>query len=89
MALSRSTGTYKNFVCLNSIHGGHGCRNKGNTLVRIIDEAILKAVSAQILDAAGPVGDVVIESRQAEAQKWPGPMTQRSAFGSSRIPTVG
>jgi DNA invertase Pin-like site-specific DNA recombinase len=50
MALSRSTGKYKSFVCLNSIHGGHGCRNKGNKSARIIDEAVLKMVSAQILD---------------------------------------
>jgi hypothetical protein len=46
MALSRSTGKYKSFVCLNSIHGGHGCRNKGNKSARIIDEAVLKAVGA-------------------------------------------
>lgn len=50
MALSRSAGKYKSFVCLNAIHGGHGCRNKGNKSARIIDEAVLKAVSAQILD---------------------------------------
>jgi hypothetical protein len=43
MALNRSNGKYKSFVCLNSIHGGHGCRNKGNKSARIIDEAVLKA----------------------------------------------
>lgn len=42
MALSRSTSKYKSFVCLNSIHGGHGCRNKGNKSARIIDEAVHK-----------------------------------------------
>lgn len=50
MALSRSTDKYKSFVCLNSIHRTHGCRNKGNKSARIIDEAVLKAVTAQIFD---------------------------------------
>lgn len=72
MALSRSTGKYKSFVCLNSIHGGHGCRNKGNKSARIIDEAVLKAVSAQILDE-GFVTDLTAEVniRLAEAARRP------------------
>jgi DNA invertase Pin-like site-specific DNA recombinase len=72
MALSRSTGKYKSFVCLNSIHGGHGCRNKGNKSARIIDEAVLKAVSAQILDD-GFITDLTAEVniRLAEAARRP------------------
>jgi hypothetical protein len=72
MALSRSTGKYKSFVCLNSIHGGHGCRNKGNKSARIIDEAVLKAVSAQIFDE-GFVTDLTAEVniRLAEAARRP------------------
>ena len=72
MALSRSTGKYKSFVCLNSIHGGHGCRNKGNKSARIIDEAVLKAVSAQILDE-GFITDLTAEVniRLAEAARRP------------------
>jgi len=72
MALSRSTGKYKSFVCLNSIHGGHGCRNKGNKSARIIGEAVLKAVSAQILDE-GFITDLTAEVniRLAEAARRP------------------
>lgn len=72
MALSRSTGKYKSFVCLNSIHGGHGCRNKGNKSARIIDEAVLKAVSAQIFDD-GFITDLTAEVniRLAEAARRP------------------
>jgi hypothetical protein len=72
MALSRSTGKYKSFVCLNAIHGGHGCRNKGNKSARIIDEAVLKAVSAQILDE-GFITDLTAEVniRLAEAARRP------------------
>ena len=72
MALSRSTGKYKSFVCLNSIHGGHGCRNKGNKSARIIDEAVLKAVSAQILDE-GFITDLTAEVniRLAETARRP------------------
>ena len=72
MALSRSTSKYKNFFCLNSIHGGHGCRNKGNKSARIIDEAVLKAVSAQIFDE-GFVTDLTAEVniRLAEAARRP------------------
>ena len=72
MALSRSAGKYKSFVCLNSIHGGHGCRNKGNKSARIIDEAVLKAVSAQILDE-GFITDLTAEVniRLAETARRP------------------
>jgi site-specific DNA recombinase len=72
MALSRSTGKYKSFVCLNAIHGGHGCRNKGNKSARIIDEAVLKAVSAQILDD-GFITDLTAEVniRLSEAARRP------------------
>lgn len=72
MALSRSTGKYKSFVCLNSIHGGHGCRNKGNKSARIIDEAVLKAVSAQVFDD-GFITDLTAEVniRLAEAGRRP------------------
>jgi hypothetical protein len=57
---------------LNSIHGGHGCRNKGNKSARIIDEAVLKAVSAQILDE-GFITDLTAEVniRLAETARRP------------------
>ena len=72
MALSRSSGKYKSFVCLNSIHGGHGCRNKGHKSARIIDEAVLRAVSAQIFDE-GFIADLTadVNIRLAEAAKCP------------------
>ncbi len=72
MALSRSTGKYKSFVCLNAIHGGHGCRNKGNKSARIIDEVVLKAVSAHVF-TEGFTADLTAEVniRLAEAARRP------------------
>ncbi len=48
MALGRSMGKYKSFFCLNSLHGGHDCTNRGYKSARIIDDAVLAAVSAVI-----------------------------------------
>jgi hypothetical protein len=72
MALSRSTGKYKSFACLNAIHAVHGCRNKGNKSAGIIDEAVLNAVTAQIFDQEflkNLTADV--NSRLAEAAERP------------------
>jgi hypothetical protein len=46
MVLGRSTGKYKSFFCLNAVNGAHDCRNRGYKSARIIDEAVLGAVSA-------------------------------------------
>jgi hypothetical protein len=48
MVLGRSTGRYKSFFCLNALHGAHDCKNRGYKSARIIDEAVLGAVSAAI-----------------------------------------
>ncbi|MFM8890124.1 MAG: recombinase family protein, partial [Planctomycetia bacterium] len=48
MMLGRSTGKYKSFLCPNALHGSHDCRNRGYKSARIIDEAVLRAVSAAI-----------------------------------------
>jgi DNA invertase Pin-like site-specific DNA recombinase len=48
MVLGRSTGKYKSFFCLNAVSGAHDCRNRGYKSARIIDEAVLGAVSAAI-----------------------------------------
>ena len=48
MVLGRSTGKYKSFFCLNALHGVHDCTNRGYKSARIIDEAVLAAVSAAI-----------------------------------------
>jgi DNA invertase Pin-like site-specific DNA recombinase len=48
MVLGRSTGKYKSFFCLNAVNGAHDCRNRGYKSARIIDEAVLGAVSAAI-----------------------------------------
>ncbi len=48
MVLGRSTGKYKSFFCLNALHGVHDCTNRGYKSARIIDEAVLAAVSAVI-----------------------------------------
>jgi DNA invertase Pin-like site-specific DNA recombinase len=48
MTLGRSTGKYKSFFCLNAVSGAHDCTNRGYKSARIIDEAVLGAVSAAI-----------------------------------------
>ena len=48
MVLGRSKGKYKSFFCLNALHGAHDCTNPGYKSARIIDEAVLSAVSAAI-----------------------------------------
>jgi DNA invertase Pin-like site-specific DNA recombinase len=48
MVLGRSTGKYKSFFCLNAVSAAHDCRNRGYKSARIIDEAVLGAVSAAI-----------------------------------------
>ena len=48
MVLGRSTGQYKSFFCCNAVYGAHDCKNRGYKSARIIDEAVLGAVSAAI-----------------------------------------
>ena len=48
MVLGRSTGKYKSFFCLNAVYGAHDCKNRGYKSARIIDEAVLGAVSAAV-----------------------------------------
>jgi len=44
MILGRSLGKYQSFCCFNSLHGIHGCTNRGYKSARIIDEAVLGTV---------------------------------------------
>jgi DNA invertase Pin-like site-specific DNA recombinase len=48
MILGRSIGKYQSFVCHNAIHGMKGCKNRGYKSARIIDEAVLGAVAAEL-----------------------------------------
>ena len=48
MILGRSIGKYQSFVCHNAIHGIRGCKNRGYKSARIIDNAVLSAVAAEI-----------------------------------------
>ncbi len=48
MILGRSVGKYQSFVCHNAIHGIKGCKNHGYKSARIIDEAVLGAVAAEL-----------------------------------------
>ena len=48
MVLGRSTGKYKSFFCCNAVYGAHDCKNRGYKSARIIDEAVLGAISAAI-----------------------------------------
>jgi DNA invertase Pin-like site-specific DNA recombinase len=44
MILGRSLGKYQSFCCFNSLHGIHGCTNRGYKSARIIDDAVLGTV---------------------------------------------
>ena len=48
MILGRSSGKYQSFVCHNALHGMKGCTNRGYKTAGIIDEAVLRAVAAEI-----------------------------------------
>ena len=48
MILGRSIGKYQSFVCHNAIHGMKGCKNRGYKSARIIDEAVLGAIAAEL-----------------------------------------
>ncbi len=48
MILGRSSGKYQSFVCHNAIHGMKGCKNRGYKTAGIIDEAVLRAVAAEL-----------------------------------------
>ena len=48
MILGRSVGKYQSFVCHNAIHGINGCKNRGYKSARIIDEAVLGVVAAEL-----------------------------------------
>jgi hypothetical protein len=48
MILGRSVGKYQSFVCHNAIHGIKGCKNRGYKSARIIDEAVLGMVAAEL-----------------------------------------
>jgi hypothetical protein len=48
MILGRSVGKYQSFVCHNAIHGIKGCKNRGYKSARIIDEAVLGVVAAEL-----------------------------------------
>ena len=48
MILGRSVGKYQSFVCHNAIHGIKGCKNRGYKSARIIDEAVLGVIAAEL-----------------------------------------
>jgi site-specific DNA recombinase len=48
MVLGRSSGKYQSFVCHNALHGMKGCKNRGYKTAGIIDEAVLRAVAAEL-----------------------------------------
>lgn len=45
---SPSAGKYQSFFCRNAVSGIKGCSNRGYKSARIIDDAVLKVVSAVI-----------------------------------------
>lgn len=48
MCLGRSAGKYQSFFCSAALYGIHGCQNRGYKSARLIDEAVLRAVSATL-----------------------------------------
>ena len=48
MCLGRSAGKYQSFFCSAALYGIHGCQNRGYKSARVIDEAVLRAVSATL-----------------------------------------
>jgi hypothetical protein len=48
MILGRSSGKYQSFVCHNALHGMKGCKNRGYKTAGIIDEAVLRALAAEL-----------------------------------------
>jgi hypothetical protein len=48
MILGRSVGKYQSFFCMNASSGINGCTNRGYKSAKLIDDAVLKAVSATL-----------------------------------------
>ena len=48
MILGRSSGKYQSFFCRNAVSGIKGCTNRGYKSAKLIDDAVLKAVSAML-----------------------------------------
>ena len=48
MKIGRSAGRYQSFFCSAALYGIHGCQNRGYKSARLIDEAVLRAVSATL-----------------------------------------
>jgi len=48
MCLGRSAGKYQSFFCSAALYGIHGCQNRGYKSARLIDEAVLRAVSTTL-----------------------------------------
>jgi hypothetical protein len=48
MILGRSTGKYQSFFCFNANHGIKGCKSRGYKSARIVEDAVLGAVMANL-----------------------------------------
>ena len=78
MILGRSSGKYQSFFCRNALSGIKGCTNRGYKSAKLIDDAVLRAVSATLFTeefTAALTADV--NSLLAEAASRPQGSTKR------------
>ncbi len=78
MILGRSCGKYQSFCCHNAVHGINGCTNRGYKSAKIIDDAVLGAVMANIFTASF-ITDLTadVNARLAEIVRRPLPSTKK------------
>ncbi|MEX0670565.1 MAG: recombinase family protein [Pirellulales bacterium] len=77
MILGRSTGKYQSFFCFNANHGIKGCKNRGYKSAKIVDDAVLGAVMANLF-TDGFITDLTAEvnDRLAWIARQPIPSTK-------------
>ena len=78
MILGRSTGKYQSFFCFNATNGIKGCTNRGYKSAKIIDEAVLGAVMANLF-TEGFIADLTadVNTRLAAIARQPIPSTKK------------
>ena len=78
MALGRSMGKYQSFRCFNADQGIKGCKNRGYKSARIINDAVLGAVMANLF-TEGFITDLTadVNARLAAIAQQPIPSTKK------------
>jgi len=78
MVLGRSIGKYQSFYCFNASQGIKGCKNRGFKSARIINDAILGAIMANLF-TEGFITDLTanVNARLAAIARQPIPSTKK------------